>query len=61
MIEEFGIKNISKEMLEDYTTTAKELFEESLKDKNIDLKGLMKDVISSKFETVIVKSIENIL
>lgn len=61
MIEEFGIKNIDKEMLEDYTTTAKALFEESEKNKDIDLKGLMKDVMSHKFETQILKTIENTL
>lgn len=61
MIEEFKIKNIDKEMLKDYTSTAKALFEESTKDKDIDLKGLMKDVMSHKFETQILKTIENTL
>lgn len=61
MIEEFGIKNINKEMLEDYSTTAKALFEESEKNKDIDLKGLMKDVMTHKFETKILKTIENTL
>lgn len=61
MIEEFGIKNINKEMLEDYTTTAKALFEESEKNKDIDLKGLMKDVMTHKFETQILNVIENSL
>lgn len=61
MIEEFGIKNIDKEMLEDYTSTAKTLFEESEKNKDIDLKGLMKDVMTHKFETQILNVIENSL
>lgn len=61
MIEDFGIKNIDKEMLEDYTSTAKALFEESEKNKDIDLKGLMKDVMTHKFETQILNVIENSL
>ncbi|MDX9901599.1 MAG: MobF family relaxase [Aliarcobacter sp.] len=61
MIEEFGIKNIDKEMLEDYTSTAKALFEESAKNKDIDFKGLMKDVMTHKFETQILNAIENSL
>lgn len=61
MIEEFGIKNINKEMIEDYTSTSKALFEESEKNKDIDLKGLMKDVMTHKFETQILNVIENSL
>ncbi len=48
-------------MLEDYITTAKALFEESEKNKDIDLKWLMKDVMTHKFETQILNVIENSL